>query len=92
MMAQTNLNIRVDEDIKKQADTLFAGLGMNMSTAVNIFLRQALRRGGVPFDIVDPFYGEYNQRRLHDSIAQYQTDGVVIMKTMAELEALEKDE
>ena len=91
-MAQTNLNIRVDEDIKKQADTLFAGLGMNMSTAVNIFLRQALRRGGVPFDIVDPFYSEYNQRRLHDSIAQYKTDGVVIMKTMAELEALEKDE
>ena len=91
-MAQTNLNIRVDEDIKKQADTLFAGLGMNMSTAVNIFLRQALRRGGVPFDIVDPFYGEQNQRRLHDSIAQYKTDGVVIMKTMAELEALEKDE
>ena len=91
-MAQTNLNIRVDEDIKKQADELFAGLGMNMTTAINVFLRQALRKGGVPFEIVDPFYGEYNQRRLRDTIDRYNADGVVIVKTMAELEAMAADE
>jgi len=69
-MARTNLNIRVDEDIKKQAEDLFAGLGMNMTTAITVFLRQAIRTGGVPFEIVDPFYGAYNQRRLREAVDQ----------------------
>ena len=91
-MVQTNLNIRVDEDIKKQADALFAGLGMNMTTAINVFLRQALRKGGVPFEVVDPFYSEHNQRRIRETIDQYNADGVVIVKTLAELEAMADNE
>ena len=47
----TNISIRIDSDIKKQADALFAELGMNISTAFNVFVRQALREGGIPFDI-----------------------------------------
>ena len=47
----TNISIRIDGDIKKQADALFAELGMNISTAFNVFIRQALREGGIPFDI-----------------------------------------
>ena len=47
----TNVSIRMDGDIKKQADALFAELGMNISTAFNIFIRQALREGRIPFDI-----------------------------------------
>lgn len=47
----TNISIRMDGDIKKQADALFAELGLNISTAFNIFIRQALREGGIPFDI-----------------------------------------
>ncbi len=46
-----NISIRMDGDIKKQADALFAELGMNISTAFNIFIRQALREGRIPFDI-----------------------------------------
>ena len=91
-MAQTNLNIRVDEEVKKQADALFAGLGMNMTTAINVFLRQALRKGGVPFEVVDPFYSEANQRRLRETQDRYDTDGVVVVKTMAELKAMEDSE
>ena len=44
----TNISIRMDADLKAQADALFAELGMNLSTAFNIFVRQSLREGGIP--------------------------------------------
>ena len=47
----TNISIRMDADLKAQADSLFAELGMNLSTAFNIFVRQSLRRGGIPFEV-----------------------------------------
>ncbi|NLE09064.1 MAG: type II toxin-antitoxin system RelB/DinJ family antitoxin [Dehalococcoidales bacterium] len=47
----TNISIRMDTELKAQADSLFAELGMNLSTAFNIFVRQALREGKIPFDI-----------------------------------------
>lgn len=48
----TTLNVRVDEKLKKQASELFADLGLDMSTAVNMFLRQAVIKDGLPFDVV----------------------------------------
>ena len=50
-MATTNISIRMDSDLKAQADALFSELGMNLSTAFNIFVRQSLRDGGIPFEI-----------------------------------------
>ena len=51
-MAQTALlQVRIEEELKKKADTLFTNLGFDTSTAVRIFLNQAIRRGGIPFDI-----------------------------------------
>ena len=50
-MATTNVSIRMDTELKAQADALFAELGMNLSTAFNIFVRQSLREGGIPFEI-----------------------------------------
>lgn len=51
-MAKTiNLNIRVDEELKRKAEALFTELGLNMSTAMNIFLRNSVRYGGIPFDL-----------------------------------------
>ena len=47
----TNISIRMDADLKAQADALFAELGMNLSTAFNIFVRQSLWEGRIPFDI-----------------------------------------
>ena len=47
----TNISIRMDADLKAQADALFAEMGMNLSTAFNIFVRQSLREGRIPFDI-----------------------------------------
>ena len=50
-MATTNINVRVDEDIKRQAESIFSELGMNLSTAMNLFLCSAVRYGGIPFDL-----------------------------------------
>ena len=48
-MAATNLNIRTDKEIKDQADAIFSELGLTMTTAVNMFLRAAVREHGIPF-------------------------------------------
>ena len=50
--ANANINIRVDGDVKNKAQDLFAALGMDMTTAVNIFLRQVIRTNGIPFELV----------------------------------------
>ena len=47
----TNINIRMDTELKAQAEALFEELGMSLSTACNIFIRQALREGKIPFAI-----------------------------------------
>ena len=47
----TNISIRMDAELKEQADELFAELGMNISTAFNIVVRQSLREGGIPFAV-----------------------------------------
>ncbi|MDR2022096.1 MAG: type II toxin-antitoxin system RelB/DinJ family antitoxin [Hungatella sp.] len=60
-----NLNIRVDDEIKKQSEQIFAELGLNTSTAVNIFLKQVIRTNGIPFAVqADPFYSVENQAHL----------------------------
>lgn len=49
--SSTNISIRMDADLKARADALFAQLGMNLSTAFNVFVRQCLREGRIPFEI-----------------------------------------
>ena len=50
-MPQTNISIRIDEDVKRDAERLFAKLGLTLSSATNIFFRQAVRTQGIPFPI-----------------------------------------
>ncbi|EHL12932.1 hypothetical protein HMPREF9624_00134 [Oribacterium asaccharolyticum ACB7] len=47
----TNISIRMDSELKAEAESLFNELGMNLTTAFNIFVRQSLREGGIPFDV-----------------------------------------
>jgi DNA-damage-inducible protein J len=64
-MADTiNVTIRLDREVKEEAERLFSDLGMNLSTAFNIFARQSLRQGKIPFEIADPFYSSKNQAEL----------------------------
>ena len=51
MADTTNFSVRMDSDIKKQCESLYNELGMNLTTAINVFLRQSLRVGGFPFDV-----------------------------------------
>jgi len=69
-MAQ--VNIRIDDSLKERADFLLDELGLNMTTAINIFVRQVVRQGRIPFDITihtDPFYSDSNMHALRQSIA-----------------------
>lgn len=50
-MASTNLNVRVDEDVKRNVEVVLDELGLNMSTAVNMFLRAVIRENGIPFKV-----------------------------------------
>ncbi|MDR3264939.1 MAG: type II toxin-antitoxin system RelB/DinJ family antitoxin, partial [Synergistaceae bacterium] len=68
-MGTTSITIRMDENLKKQAETLFEDMGLNMTTAFTIFTKTVVRQGKIPFEIAgDPFYSETNQARLRDAI------------------------
>ena len=51
MANTTNFSVRMDSNFKKQCEALYSELGMNLTTAINVFLRQSLRSGGFPFDV-----------------------------------------
>lgn len=57
-MATVQTQIRIDSDVKRQATELFNSLGLDMSSAVNIFLRQCLYRDGLPFTVEKPHYSQ----------------------------------
>ena len=65
-MSTTNINIRVDSEIKQQAEAIFNELGINMSTAINMFLRHSIRYGGIPFDLRLNFPNECTQTAMDD--------------------------
>lgn len=50
-MQPTNLNIRTDKEVKKAAEEIYSRLGLNMTTAINLFLRATIRESGIPFDL-----------------------------------------
>ena len=57
-MATPSTNVRIDPTLKEQASNLFAELGTDMSSAINMFLRQCVMRGGIPFAIEKPGYSQ----------------------------------
>ena len=50
-MSKTSMSIRLDSEVKEQAQQVFNDLGMDMTTAINIYLRQAIQYQGLPFDV-----------------------------------------
>ena len=72
-MAQTNVNIRMDEVVKRQFNVICGELGLNMSTAFNIFAKTVVRQNKIPFELsVDPFWSEANQAHLRKAIADLE--------------------
>ena len=75
-MPTCTLQVRLDADLRKEADELFTRAGMDLSSAVRLFLRQSIIRRRLPFDVVtenpDPFWSEANQRVLKESIESFK--------------------
>jgi DNA-damage-inducible protein J len=92
-MAQTNLTVRIDEGIKQEAETLFGRIGLNMSSAINVFFRQAIREQAIPFELkpYDDYYTGENLRRLKRSMEQSKR-GETITFSFDELIAMENGE
>ena len=92
-MATTNISIRMDENLKKQAESIFDEMGMNMTTAFTIFTKTVVRLGKIPFEIaVDPFGNEENQAHIRKVISEYESGKAkLITKTIEELEAMENE-
>ena len=68
-MSQTNINIRMDENLKKQFDKFCSDVGMSMTTAICIFAKRTVKEQKIPFEIVaDPFYSSANIKRLEKAI------------------------
>jgi len=60
-MATVSITFHIDEELKKQAESLFDDLGLSMTTAITIFLKAVVRHGKIPFEITaDPFWNEAN--------------------------------
>jgi DNA-damage-inducible protein J len=87
-MAQTNLTIRIDEDLKREAESLFNRIGLNMSSAINIFFRQTVGAQAIPFEL--KAYDDY-QLKIKKSMRQAD-EGKLIAFTVEELENLENME
>lgn len=74
-MATTSVTMRVDCDDKARAEQIFNALGLNMSTAFNMFIKQTIRCDGIPFEVTlknndDYFYSPANLAHINRSIAQ----------------------
>ena len=90
-MAQVLVNIRMDEDLKKSMESTCQELGINMTTAFTIFAKKVSREKRIPFEVsIDPFYSQSNMEAIDKSIEQIK-QGKVVVKTMAELEAMERE-
>jgi addiction module RelB/DinJ family antitoxin len=87
-MAQTELIVQMDDDLKAEAEALFRNLGMNFSTAFSAFVRQSLKQGRIPFDVDEPeppgfaysreleeqdsYFDRREQAELHRAIAEIE--------------------
>ena len=88
IMAQSLVNIRMDETLKKNMEQTCHELGMNMTTAFIIFAKKMSREKRIPFDVsVDPFFSTANMNAISESIKQLR-EGKVVVKTMEELESM----
>ena len=87
-MAQTLVNVRMDEEVKRSMEETCKELGITMSTAFNILARKMSREKRIPFEVsIDPFYSENNIKAIKESIKQLE-EGKVVKKSLKELEEM----
>jgi DNA-damage-inducible protein J len=94
----TNITVRIDDEVKRDAEVLFDKLGLSISGAINVFFRQAIREQAIPFQIkattgeekYNAYFNPHNMKILMESIEQAKS-GQIITKSLAELEAMAND-
>ena len=90
-MSMSTINIRIDEDLKNKSEMVLEDMGLNMTTAFKIFLKEVVRSHSIPFKIKsDLFYSESNQKALNESIKQFE-NGKIVIKSLEELKAMENE-
>ena len=88
-MSMKLINIRMDEDLKREMEIVCNDLGINITTAFTIFAKKLTREKRIPFSVsIDPFYSNENIKALQNSIDEVK-EGKVIIKTIEKLEAME---
>lgn len=86
-MATTPTQVRIDTNIKKEATALFSSLGLDMSSAVNLFLHQCVLRGGLPFAVEVPQYSDKTLSAMAEARRISRDPDVKGYTTMDELKA-----
>ena len=85
----TQVNFRIEDDVKDNAEKALKEMGLTMSAAINMFLVKVGREQRIPFEITaDPFYSAANMERLRRSAAQMESSG----GTVHELNAVQDDD
>ena len=92
-MATTPTQIRIDSTVKEQATSLVSELGLDMSSAVNLFLRQCILRGGLPFSVELPKYNQETLEALAEARSISRNPDIKGYSNLADLKAaLEADD
>lgn len=90
-MATAPTQIRIDADTKKQATELFNNLGLDMSSAVNLFLRQCIMRNGLPFSVELPKYNQSTLNAMEEAKSISRNPDIKGYTTMEDLKAALED-
>lgn len=85
-MASTNINIRMDSDLKRQFEAFCADMGMTMTTAFNIFAKKAVREYRIPFEIGGEMPNAETRKAIEDA-----RKGIGLSKTFSSVEELMED-
>ena len=89
-MAKTaNINIRIEPEIKANAEELFANFGITITDAINIFLHQSIMVGGLPFEMKQPRYNESTEKAIQE--AKDILNGKISAKNYSSFKALLED-
>ena len=93
-MAQVTYSFRIDENLKKQAEAFCDEVGMNLSTAIMLYLKRITKEQRLPFvvEASDSYFSGANLRHIEAAIAEFDDPSKPkIVKTIAELEAMENE-
>ena len=79
-MSTKSINFRVDEELKSKAEIILSEMGLNMSSALNIFLQQMVNKRALPFvvEAADPFFSKSNQNLIENRLSNYDNDRKVV--------------